>query len=187
MYASLQSIAGATVQDFETVSCVVKYNQKKQLDELTVPQIKAAASVDTFIGTKNFVESGANADVECSAFDSFNVSENLMSIDVTKTGWKKNLTETLGFQQDYVAGEFSSVQCSVMSARKDALPRHDFKIGQTMKIKQGYKIRASAIADSSTYAGDSVIKEIALAEKGGAIQVGAILGAAATLAAIVAF
>ena len=74
-----------------------------------------------------------------------------------------------------------------MSARKDALPRHDFKIGQTMKIKQGYKIRASAIADSSTYAGDSVIKEIALAEKGGAIQVGAILGAAATLAAIVAF
>ena len=76
---------------------MVKYNQKKQLDELTVPQIKAAASVDTFIGTKNFVESGANADVECSAFDSFNVSENLMSIDVTKTGWKKNLTETLGF------------------------------------------------------------------------------------------
>ncbi len=187
MYASLMSNAAGATDSFETVACQVKYNQKAQLEELTVDQIKKAGKPSSFIGKKNFVES-KNGDAVCTKLAQLNPNDNMKNQSPSQDPWKLDLMEPFGFIQDHkTSPEFSLVSCSVMSSRTDTPAGHDYKIGQTIKIKQGYKIRANADSLSSLFASDSSIEEYQIQEKAGAMQLGALLGAAATFAAMIAF
>ncbi len=124
----------------------------------------------------------------CTKLAQFNKSDNMATQLPAEDPWKLDLMEPFGFIQDHkTSPEFSLVSCSVMSSRTDSPTGHDYKIGQTIKIKQGYKIRANADSLSSLFASDSGIEEYQIQEKAGALQLGALLGAAATLAAMIAF
>jgi len=91
-------------------------------------------------------------------------------IDHDEDGWTHNLLELPeGFAQRYSADpETTTVNCDIASSRSDTAPGHGYKIGDTIKIRSGYKIRASKEAKESLFAKDDVVQEFTLLETAGA-------------------
>ena len=124
--------------------------------------MEALATVDTYIGTKGFNDSDTG--VYCKAFSDFNLDENQKTVtaegEIDEDGWEVNQLEPLGFSQVYIAATGSKktaslASCAVASSRTDTAPGHAYKVGETMKIFSGYKVRDSLSAKTSLYAYDS--------------------------------
>lgn len=119
----------------------------------------------TFIGKKNFKED-LNGDVACSYLNNFNLRENQGETDQDEDGWKVNLMEPYGFMQDSQTSPATSmVSCATMSSRSDTAAGYGFKINDKIKVKQGYKIRASGSDLESLFAADSQLEEMTILEE----------------------
>ena len=55
-----------------------------------------------------------------------------------------------------------TVNCAMTSSRSDTAPGHDYKLGSTIKVRSGYKIRDSADATTTLMAWDSPVAELAV-------------------------
>ena len=123
-------------------------------------ELKDRVKVATFIGTKGFSESATtDNEVACKAPKDFNPSDNQGLIDNDADGWTYNPFETPeGFAQRYHQDPPTSiVNCAITSSRTTPAAGHDYKIGDTVKIRSGFKIRASGTAIESLYAKDDSV------------------------------
>ena len=184
MYASLQSNLDDT--RWETSTCTVTYSDATASAdpvELDAAGMQSVATIATFIGTKNFKE-GTNGDATCTVLGSLNPTENQGAIDADEDGWTHNVIDTLGYSQTKIgSGDniTTTVNCATWSSRTDTAEGFAYKIGETVKIGSGFKVRASATSESSLFASDSAPKDFKLLDmaSASAISAVAVLAAAA--------
>ena len=120
------------------------------------------AIVETYIGFRGFKDTDAG--VYCKAFSEFNIDENQKTVtaagEIDEDGWEVNQLEPLGFVQIFKAATAtekleSFVSCAVASSRTDTAPGHAYKVGDTIKVNSGYKIRSALKQPNSEFALDS--------------------------------
>lgn len=91
MYSSIKNKGDTTVEEsWETVSCMVKYEQKELPDELSDEQMQEFATVHSYLGTAVF-DDKTQAGMK---FEDFNASE---LKDDQSWSWEVNPFEPLGF------------------------------------------------------------------------------------------
>lgn len=82
----------------------------------------------------------------------------------------------------------SAVNCAVKSDRKDVEDAYDFKIGEKLKLRTGYKIRESKTAVESLYSYDmSQFSEFTLADTSSASNFSYAIGMLASALMLFAF
>lgn len=137
----------------------------------------------------------------CELSDAANPDEPLKDVceddevesDAEGWAWEANELEANGFDQLYTASvaqnvsATTEVNCAVTSARGTPATNHQYKIGDKVKIRGGYKIRASKSSDTSLFSNDRAAAEWTLVgTEAGAMS---LLGSAfaLTLASLLAF
>ena len=158
----------------------------------------ASASVESYHGASAFTD----AALTTKAFADFNTGEAASTtvsaeVAVDLDAWMVNKEDESALAQTYTApagddvtGK-STVRCGVTSSRSKAEKGYDYKMGSTISIKAGYKIRASKTATTSIAAADSTLTEFGLSaySASGAIsQFGSTIAlTAAVIATLMAF
>ena len=141
---------------------MVKYKQEELQDELDDEQMQEFATVHSYLGTALF----DNATLAGKKFADFNTAE---LKDDQSWSWEVNTLESLGFTQSYDADQnVSEVNCAVTSARTTTATNHDYKVGTTMKVRGGYKIRSAKDSTTSLFAKDNEAQDFTLVIADGA-------------------
>jgi len=194
MYASFKNLGAATVaESWETVSCTVTYGQTNATAALTKAEIHDLTSVKTWLGTGRLSDS-ANQGIKLKKLQEGDQvdSEDEDLLADNEWAWEANELETNGFDQLYTAAvnpatvATTEVNCAVTSARTTTATNHQYKIGDKVKVRGGYKIRASKDSTTSLFSNDREGADWTLVGVQGAMN---LLGSAfaLTLASLLAF